>query len=933
MSSHSDYLASKRLFVVNNIASNTCNALCNTSYGPLYDGGCSTKDGCCGAGPPGPPGDKYLSYFSETFFANRLLVNKIIGIKIDPGFAYLPGMSVRCLLTLLPSEVEMQYFYGIVNSYDSTSGVIVLNNINRISSNFPYGVTRDYSINIDNTGAQGLTGETGATGPIGTGPTGVTGATGRTGPTGPIGTGATGPTGATGRTGPTGPTGPIGTGATGPTGATGITGPTGPTGPIGTGATGPTGATGGTGPTGPTGQSGATGFTGHTGFTGPTGPIGTGATGFTGPTGPGFTTINGNFTATTSVLTANGDQSSANAVYNLTFDDTLNGGTLSVPNADITNAINVYSTMNLGSPTYPQQVFYPHNVSDGEGGFVSSGFSVNENINPAGTDPNEVVYHFTTGSTNLGADSLVFSLARTNQYSTMFGTNGTSSSNIFVIGSEVTNTTFQFKNNLGFGPINLTGGNLLFQIDSVGQLNAPSIDQLTTSNVLYYDTNANGKITYGPTVNCALGNTAVVDAIYGNDSTASVGGYPYATIAGAITGIIAAGSTGKTIWVLPGTYNLSTGITIPDGASLLGMSVQTVTIQMLNVTSDTTLVTMGSNSRLEDVTLKLTSSGHYTLKGIVFGGNTTTTAKLRTSVLTVDNSTASAGGTSNVYGVECNGLGSSPLNPGSFSFNSLKGSTINVFSNGGGNKRGIIVSNSNTVTTRDINIYVAKPTSPTTSTGSYVGVETNDPTYTLGSIQLRTTTVGCIFPSAGETYSASDILQTTPAPLINPSYLTSPGIQIGPGVDLVSKSAGSKPFSTYNYPTTLYYGLKGALSSASTAGYLWPGSQLIKANDFPDTTTPPAHYRIQQPCLLSGLSIALNTAPSTGQFVTITMRYTPVGGSITDTPFTITLGPNEIDNTFYNASIRLNTGDKLHAYMTCSAASTATDLSVQVDMF
>jgi hypothetical protein len=163
--------------------------------------------------------------------------------------------------------------------------------------------------------------------------------------------------------------------------------------------------------------------------------------------------------------------------------------------------------------------------------------------------------------------------------------------------------------------------------------------------------------------------------------------------------------------------------------------------------------------------------------------------------------------------------------------------------------------------------------------------------------------------------------------------LASPGIQIGPGVDLVSKSAGSKPFSTYIYPTTLMYGLKGNISSASTDGYLWPGTQAVSAGNFPDTTIPPAHYRIQQPCLLSGLSVALNTPPITGQFITITIRCTPVGGSITDTAFTLTLNSNELNKTFYNSSYRFNTGDKLHARMQCSNANAAQDLIVQVDMF
>ena len=186
MSSYSDYIATKRLYIVNNISSNTCNAPCITSPGPLYDGGCSTScsstgDDCC-AGPTGPSGDKYLSYFSETFYSNILFTNGAIGVKIDTGLAYLSGMYVRCLLVLLSTEVDSQYFYGKVSSYDESTGVIVINSINRISDDFPYGSTRQFSINIDNTGPTGATGPYG--GPIGpTGPTGPSG--GPTGPTGP----------------------------------------------------------------------------------------------------------------------------------------------------------------------------------------------------------------------------------------------------------------------------------------------------------------------------------------------------------------------------------------------------------------------------------------------------------------------------------------------------------------------------------------------------------------------------------------------------------------------------------------------------------------------------------------------------------------------------------------------------------------------------
>jgi hypothetical protein len=396
-----------------------------------------------------------------------------------------------------------------------------------------------------------------------------------------------------------------------------------------------------------------------------------------------------------------------------------------------------------------------------------------------------------------------------------------------------------------------------------------------------------------------------------------------------VNAAVNAATSGTTIWVHPGIYNLSAGITLPAGICLRGQNTQTTTIQMTGVTADTTLIIMGENTRVEDLTLKLTSSGHYTLKGIVFDGTTTVTAKLRTCVLTVDNSAASSVGSSIVTGVEANGTGS--LGSATFSFNSLKSATINVFSNGGGNKRGVLVSGTNIISSRDMNIYVARPTS-TASTGSYVGVETADSSDT-GSIQLRATTIGTVTPTAGQSYTASDILQTNPTTIIDPTYLTSAGIQIGPGVDLVTKTAGGKGFSTYTYPTTLFYGLKGAVKNVAN-GYLWPGSQSVSNTNFPDSSAQPAFYRIQQPTILSGLSAALANAPGTGHSIVALVRYTPVGGTITDTLFTVTFGATDTAKSFYNASRNLNSGDKLHVYLSgVTGNNSATDLSVQLDLF
>lgn len=202
---------------------------------------------------------------------------------------------------------------------------------------------------------------------------------------------------------------------------------------------------------------------------------------------------------------------------------------------------------------------------------------------------------------------------------------------------------------------------------------------------------------------------------------------------------------------------------------------------------------------------------------------------------------------------------------------------------------------------------------------------------------MRATTVGTVRPTGAQAYTASDILQTNPATIINPTYLASAGIQIGPGTDLVTKTAGGKGFSTYIYPTTLYYGLKGDIRTGSNGAYLWPGTMAISSNVFPDPDTPPAYYRIQQPTIISGMSAGLNIAPGGTNTVTLLLRYTPYGGSLTDiTAFTVTfIGTDRFVN-FYNGSFSLNTGDYLHVYITYTGSgnsNTAHDLTLQLDMF
>ena len=425
-----------------------------------------------------------------------------------------------------------------------------------------------------------------------------------------------------------------------------------------------------------------------------------------------------------------------------------------------------------------------------------------------------------------------------------------------------------------------------------------------------------------------FGKVLIVDSAFGDDTYGSRNGIPFLTLQAAN----AAAQSGEMIWMLPGTYTLTSELVVKDNISIRGISLQSVIIQCV-ASTDVTMITMGENCRVEDVTITLTSSGHYNLTGIQFAGTSCVTSKLRNCVVTLDNSAASSTGNSNALGILFSGTGSIAAN--SFSFNCVKGCTITVNSNGGGVKRGLYINNSNIVTLRDTNVSVSAPRT-TTSTGSYVGVEVNDPTYNLGSIQLRSATIGAPRVGLGS-FTASDILQTTPSTIADPTYLASSGIQVGPGTDLVTKSAGGRGFSTFIYPTTIFYGLKGNIKTASQ-GYLWVGTQAVSNNNFPDTTFPPAHYRIQQPAILSGLSASLNGSCTSNHSLTLNILCTPANTALTniiDTSISVGFGGSEVFKTYYNTSYNFNTGDRLLVLLSYTGgnANEAHDLTLQVDMF
>jgi hypothetical protein len=167
--------------------------------GPQGPVGNTGPQGPAGAnGPAGADGNRFRTTSTTSLSLNLSPATKTF--TVETGLAYIAAQSV------VIANSSTRFMSGIVNSYDSGTGVMVVD----VSSVTGTGTFSSWNVNLQ--GIQGPAGPTGATGA--TGPIGATGSAGPTGPQGP--SGATGPAGAVGAQGPAGATG-----ANGATGADG----------------------------------------------------------------------------------------------------------------------------------------------------------------------------------------------------------------------------------------------------------------------------------------------------------------------------------------------------------------------------------------------------------------------------------------------------------------------------------------------------------------------------------------------------------------------------------------------------------------------------------------------------------------------------------------------------------------------------------------
>ena len=289
---------------------------------------------------------------------------------------------------------------------------------------------------------------------------------------------------------------------------------------------------------------------------------------------------------------------------------------------------------------------------------------------------------------------------------------------------------------------------------------------------------------------------------------------------------------------------------------------------------------MGLNSRAENFTANLSSSGNYDLIGVDFPSGTSINAKLRQSIWTI---TSTSSGSPTIIG--CRSAGTS--NTAYSTPNAIQRSTINVISSSLGNTRGISVSGDNRFAVRDIVVYAR-------GTGSnIVGVETS---HISASFEGKTSTFGGFSTGVGATMSD-----------VNRALGT---IVLG-ATDLLYNNAGGNSFTPSQAPASFQYGIINSLG-ANQRYYLIPGTATVN-NLVNESTTNPYSSLKSFPILFSQAStiieinITYTETLSVGQSITFNVYKNGVIPSV----ISLTLNAGETSKILTTESVNFNAGDSM----------------------
>lgn len=358
------------------------------------------------------------------------------------------------------------------------------------------------------------------------------------------------------------------------------------------------------------------------------------------------------------------------------------------------------------------------------------------------------------------------------------------------------------------------------------------------------------------------GGSLFVDKVYGNDTRGASGGHPFLTVAAAL----AVATGGTIVRVGAGVFD-EPPLVMPQGVSIRGSSTGSTTIRRTGVTTPTTLLTVGENCRVEDLTLLLSSTQHVTLVGMAWPGTTPRTSKLRTAVLTVDNASASPTGTSDVYGHLVTGTIIVPVQ-----ILAIRAVTTTVSSAGAGTKRGLLITGP-----AEFNSEGTRYGATSTAGQPTIGVETNH--------------AGAVFRGRLDSYygSFAAIRATLGNILVNESLLD-------------PKNCGGLGFdpNLARACVPLLFGIPAGGAAAGTR-YLFPGTAT------PSTVVirMPVPYAV----VYRGMSIKVSQGPGGTRTDTFTLMRGVADGAPTNTSLTVSLVGSAASSSNYTVSVAYSPGD------------------------
>jgi hypothetical protein len=443
------------------------------------------------------------------------------------------------------------------------------------------------------------------------------------------------------------------------------------------------------------------------------------------------------------------------------------------------------------------------------------------------------------GSINLIGETNISATIRLNNDNIAFFSTGVSvpDMNIGPIVNDIYGT-------IGGWHIGVTGNPLDSTYDLIAQQNVTTAPYGQTGPIysLIKQQGPTGPI--GPTGTAGTqyphGRTLYVDQVYGNDTTAAANPYAYSfqTIYGGTGGNTGNSAIGKAsandcIYVLPGTYT-EPPITIPTNVSLRGINLGAVTISPANYTANpTNVITMGTGTRLEDVTITASTSANVGINGVVFpNGTAASSAKVRTAVI---NATSTNTGSNAVNGILCSDTSS---NNTVTSVNAIQRATINVSSaNATGSAYGVLNSGTSYFSVRDATIFCTPLNGATGA--SYIGVGNTNTGYT----SVKTSSIN------GYTYDVKRDASASSVVVLN-------------ATDLLNSTTDGNGFTNASMTSTMNFGLVAFNNTASggsntnyniidnSGQYLMPGTILNGSSITSFHPQTPYQVYFPQPCVI-----------------------------------------------------------------------------------